>query len=74
VKPAEPKAAPEEPIAGCGVCGSSDVTYTVSTDVTGRTIKIGFCSVDCLIEKFRPTAVTRERPAKSKTARAANGS
>ncbi|HEX9294225.1 MAG TPA: hypothetical protein VF881_00265 [Polyangiaceae bacterium] len=49
-------AAPTTPLApeidGCGVCSSPDVTYVVTTDVTGMLIRAAFCSVECLAQKF----------------------
>jgi hypothetical protein len=37
---------------GCAVCSSPDVTYSLSTDVTGALIRIGFCSIECLAQKL----------------------
>jgi hypothetical protein len=37
---------------GCAVCSSPDVTYSLSTDVTGTLIRVGFCSIECLAQKL----------------------
>jgi hypothetical protein len=37
---------------GCAVCSSPDVTYALSTDVTGTLIRVGFCSIECLAQKL----------------------
>lgn len=49
--PAPIEGAPAE-TDGCAVCSSPDVTYALSTDVTGALIRVGFCSIECLAQKL----------------------
>ena len=51
VTPAAIEGVPVEP-DGCAVCSAADVTYSLSTDVTGTLIRVGFCSIECLAQKL----------------------